>query len=331
MTASALPLAGHMRQRIRPPAAAFVALAIFAVFAATVPRFATLGNIENVLRVASILCIVSCGQAIVLILGGIEFSFGASVALASIATVLVLPGNGTLAAFAAGAAVVIAVGALNGLLVARFELPPFLATLGTMMVASGLASTIAGSLPIEAPPSAAFSWPAQGRVAGIQVPVLAAAASVALLYALLAHSHVGRQWYLAGANVTAARLSGVRVRRALFCGYVVAGVFCALAAVILTSRVASGQPNLAPGLPFETIAACAIGGIPLAGGRGRAAQVVAGVLTIAMLNNAVVLLNLPVAYQQLMIGGVIVGAALVAQASGRSAALVALFVRRRPS
>ena len=126
------------------------------------------------------------------------------------------------------------------------------------------------------------------------------------LWVLLAHTQLGRRFYLIGANASAARLSGVGVKRAAFAGYVLAGVFAGIASVILTSRVGSGQPNLMPDLPFQTIAACAIGGIPLTGGRGSALHVVAGVAIIAMLNNAVVLLNYPVAAQQLLIALVIV-------------------------
>jgi len=310
MTWAATPPAA-MRLATRPPASAAIVLGVFLLFALIVPRFATFGNLENVLRIASILCIAACGQAVVLILGGIEFSFGSSVALASVVTVLALPFGGTLPAFAAGAAVVILVGAINGALIAKFELPSFLVTLGTLMIGAGLASTIAGGLPIDAPASDSFTWLAHGRIAGVPVPIVLAAASVAILYGLLAHTRLGRFWYLAGANPAAARLAGIRVGRAIFSGYVAAGGFCAVTALILTSRVASGQPNLAPNLPFETIAACAIGGIPLAGGQGRASQVVCGVLVIAMMNNAVVLLNLPVAYQRLMIAVVIVGAVLL--------------------
>ena len=310
---------GSLQARLsyRPPVSAAIALGVFLLFALLVPRFATFGNLENVVRIASILCIAACGQAVVLILGGIEFSFGSSVALASVITVLALPFAGTLGAFAAGAGVVIAVGAINGALVARFDLPSFLVTLGTLMIGAGLASTIAGGLPIDAPASEAFSWLARGRILGVPVPIVFAASSVAVLYFLLAHTRLGRFWYLAGANVNAARLAGIKVRLAVFSGYLVAGGFCSLTGLILTSRIASGQPNLAPNLPFETIAACAIGGIPLAGGQGRASQVVYGVLIIAMMNNAVVLLNFPVAYQRLMIAAIIVGAVLLQKLGDR--------------
>jgi ribose/xylose/arabinose/galactoside ABC-type transport system permease subunit len=312
MTVAETSMPGSRTWRIaRPPSSAWIAIAVCILFALLVPRFASFGNIENVLRVAAILCIVACGQAVVLILGGIEFSFGSSAALASVVTVLVLPWSGPLGAFALGAGVIILVGIVNGLLIARFEQPPFLITLGMLMIGAGLATTLAGGLSLDAPSSAIFSWPARGRIFGVPVPIIVAALSLVFLYALLSHTRLGRHWYLVGANPVAARLSGIKVRWTIFSAYVVAACFCALTALILTSRVASGQPSLAPNMPFETIAACAIGGIPLAGGQGRASQVLCGVLIIAMMNNAVVLLNFPVAYQQLMIAVVIVCAVLV--------------------
>ncbi len=312
---TSFPLGGQgpsaMPFTLRPPAILIVTVLLFLLASLAVPRFGTLGNVENVLRIAAILGIVACGQAIVVILGGIEFSFGASAALASVVIVMALPAAGVFGAFSVGGLLVLAIGMVNGLLVARFAVPPVIATLGMLMIASGLAAWLAGGLPIDAPPSDAFSWPARGRVLGIPVPILFAAAAFTLLHVLLARSRLGRGWYLVGANATAAKLAGLPVQRLAFAGYAMAGLFCALGAVILTSRVASGQPMLAPNLPFETIAACAIGGLPLSGGRGNVLQVACGVLIVAMLNNIVVLLNLPTAYQLILLGTLVVTAVLL--------------------
>lgn len=319
--AARLPVQAAWR-RCRPGAPVWTTLGVFLLFALLVPRFATAGNVVNVLRVAAILCIVSCGQAVVLVLGGIEFSFGSSAALASVVAVMVLPWLGAAGALAAGAGVVVAIGAVNGALIAWFELPPFVVTLGMLMAAAGGAASLVGGQPIDAPPSAVFAWPAAGRIAGIPVPIVLGVAALILLHLLLSRSRLGRLWYLTGANPTAARLSGIGVGTVTFLGYIVAGAFCAVTAVVLTSRVGSGQPNLAPDLPFESIAACAIGGIPLAGGEGRAYQVACGVLVIAMMNNAVVLLNFPIAAQQLTLAAVIVGAVLLQNAGAIGPALL---------
>lgn len=290
----------------RMPVSVLIALGFFIFCAAFVPRFSSLGNLENVARIASILAIAACGQVIVLILGGIEFSFGSSVALASVVTAMLLPATGPLPAFAAGMSVVVLVGVLNAIFVAGVGLPPVVVTLGTLMIGHGLAANLAGGLPIDAVSSPLFRLPAVGEVLGIPVAVLVAALALLSLWVLLTHSELGRRFYLVGTNASAARLSGIAVKRTIFTGYVIAGFFAGLASVILTSRVGSGQPNLMPDLPFQTIAACAIGGIPLTGGRGSVAQVIAGVAMIAMLNNAVVLLNHPGAIQQLLIAIVIV-------------------------
>ncbi len=308
MMSKPLPLAPSRFRLPRPSPVAMVCLGLFVLCCLCVPRFASYGNIENVLRVGAILCIVACGQAIVIILGGIEFSFGASAALASVVTVMALPAMGPAAGLMTGAASVIGTGLVNGWLVGRMGLPPVIVTLGTLMMASGAASWLAGGLPLDAPPSAVFSWPARGRVLGMPVPILAAVLACVVLHLLLAHGRIGRLWYHVGANPLAARLAGLDVARITLLGYAAAGAFCAVGAIILTSRVASGQPALAPNLPFETIAACAMGGLPLSGGRGHVLQVVFGVLIVAMLNNAVVLINLPVAWQLVLLGGAVLAA-----------------------
>jgi len=289
----------------------WIALAFFVVCALFVPRFFSSGTLENVIRIASILAIVSCGQAIVLILGGIEFSFGSSVALASVVAVMLLPDFGPLMGFGGAILTVLAVSTVNATLIAFLGLPAVIVTLGTLMIGHGLAAFLVGGLPIEAVPSSLFKWPSAGRVFGISTPVVLAALAIAILSIMLNFTLLGRRLFLVGASPDAARISGISVARTRFAGYLMAGAFCAVAAVVLTSRVASGQPNLMPDLPFETIAACAMGGIPLTGGRGSALQVLAGVAVIAMINNAVVLLNYPAAVQQLLIAAVIIGSVVL--------------------
>ena len=300
-----------MKPLRRVPASVWVAIAVFGLCAILVPRFVTLGNLSNLSRVAAILAIASCGQALVLVLGAIEFSFGAAVGLASVAAVLVLPEGGPFAAFAAAFLTVLAISSTNGALVGYALLPPVVVTLGTLMIAHGIAATLAGGLPIDASPSAVLRFPATGRIAGVSAPVWIAALSLCALATVLSRSVLGRQIFLVGANAEAARMSGIRVARTRFLAYVLAGAFCGLAAIILTSRVGSGQPNLMPNLPFLTIAACAVGGMPLTGGRGSAIEVLAGVAIVSMLNNATILLNYPPAAQLLLTAAVIVGAVAV--------------------
>ncbi|TVT84323.1 ABC transporter permease [Pseudomonas sp. H3(2019)] len=290
-----------------------VPLMVFALCVLFVPRFLSVDNLQNVLRVGSILLIAACGQTGILIVGGIDFSMGSAVALLSVVTVILAPEQGVALAFAGGICVVVLVGLCNGLLIAYLKLPAFLVTLGMLMVLHGLASLLSGGMPLDAALSSGFLWLGSGYVAGIPVPIILALLAVLSLHGLLRYTLVGRSWYLVGTNFNAALNAGLPARRMVLLAYVVAGLFCALAGAILTSRVGSGQPNLYPDLAFATIAVCAIGGIPLNGGRGSAVQVVCGALIIAMLNNAVVLLNLTSAWQQLLMALVIAVAVVLPQ------------------
>lgn len=302
--------AGWLR---RVPASA-VALALLVIVVALVtPRFLSGGNLVNLLRVAAILALAAYGQSIVILTGGLDFSMGSSVALVSVVVVLVAPVAGDPAALAAGFLAALAVGAANGILVAGFALPPFLVTLGGLIGLWGLANLLVGGIPLEAPADADIGWLGRGRVAGIPVPILVAAAGYLVLSLATARTTIGRTWYLAGASARAAEAAGLKLRSSLFLAYLAAGGFAGAAGLILTSRVNSGQPNLFPTLPFEAIAACAIGGLPLSGGAGRPIQVVIGVLAIAVINNAVVLLNLPSALQLMTIGLLTVAAVLLQQ------------------
>lgn len=296
----------------RLPPSFFVFLLLFVAVAILVPRFATAGNLANLARIAAILLLAAAGQAIVVITAGLDFSSGSAVALASVVTVLGLP-SGTASGFALGALSVLAIGATNGALVAWCEMPPFLATLGTLIAGHGLASLLVGGIPLEAPPNAGYAWIAQGTVFGVSTPVIAAILALLILAWLLRRTALGRAWYLIGANPRAARLAGIGGRGPLFLTYLVGSAFVALAGVILTARVGSGQPNLSPSLPFEAIAACAIGGLPLTGGAGTPIQVLLGVLIITIVDNAVVLLNLSSSVQLMTIGALTVAAVLLQQ------------------
>ena len=301
----------------RLPAAAHVLVVLIIVLAFVAPRFLTIGNLTNVARNAAILALAACGQAIIIITGGIDFSSGSAVALVSVVMVLTVSSLNFPVALAAGVLAALAVGVVNGALVARFEIPPFLATLGTLTAAHGLASVLVGGIPLEAPPGAGFSWMGRGSVAGIPAPVVFGALAFLILEILLRWTILGRFWFLIGASPNAARAAGVPGRSATFWAYVVGSAFVATAGLVLTARVNSGQPNLYPSLPFEAIAACAIGGLPLTGGSGRAVQVLMGVLIVAALENGLRLLNFSSDIQLMFIGVLTVLSVLLQTVSWR--------------
>jgi ribose/xylose/arabinose/galactoside ABC-type transport system permease subunit len=153
-----------------------------------------------------------------------------------------------------------------------------------------------------------MTWLGKGTILGIPTPIVLALVGFLALSIILQRTIIGRYWYLVGASARAARLAGVPVGPTLFLAYLVGSAFVAVSGLVLTSRVGSGQPYLFPNLPFEAIAACAIGGLPLTGGAGRPLQVVAGVLILTASENAVVLLNVSSAAQLMIVGALMVGA-----------------------
>ena len=303
MNVSGLAAAGR-----KVPSSIYVLLLVGLAFALVVPRFATSGNLINLFRVAGILAIASYGQAIVIITGGLDFSIGSAVALTSVVTVLLVEALGTPTAFACGAGAALVVGVSNGILVGWARLPPFLVTLGMLIFIHGLASLLVGGVPMEAPAGMGMTWLGKGAIGGVPTPIIIAILGFFVLSIVLRRTTIGHYWYLVGSSPRAAWLAGVPVGLTLFLSYVVGSAFVAVSGLVLTSRVGSGQPNLFPTLPFEAIAACAIGGLPLTGGAGRPVQVAAGVLILTATENAVVLLNLSPAAQLIIVGALMVGA-----------------------
>jgi len=287
-----------------------VLAALITTFAVLAPGFATADNLANVGRTASIVALAACGQAIVIITRGLDLSSGSVVALMSVIAVKAL-GDGAAVAYALAIAVALAAGLANGVLVGRFAIPPFLVTLGMLTTLHGLASYLVGGIPLQAAPSAAFVWPATADVGPVPVAVVIAAVGLGGLSLLLHRTTLGRSWYLIGANPDAARMAGLRTARLVCAAYVVGAAFVAAAGVILCARVHSAQPNLQPTLPFEAIAACAIGGLALSGGVGRVRGVVVGVFVMAVCDNGLVLLNVSDDVQTMVIGAVTVAAVLV--------------------
>ncbi|MHA7684820.1 ABC transporter permease [Cupriavidus sp. PET2-C1] len=300
------------------PASAWVCLALFVACVIAVPRFGTSGNIFNLARVLAVLLLVAIGQGLVIVVRGLDFSVGSGVALFSVVAVLSMPAIGVGGAFAAGALAVLALGALNGTLVGVLRIPAFLATLGTMIAVHGLCGVLVGGVPLDAPTSVDFSALGRGQWLGLPLPLWLAGAALLVVGALTRYTAPGREWYLVGSNPEAAHLAGIAVKPRVLQAYLANAVLVAIAGAVLTSRLGSGQPNLYPNLPFEAIAACAIGGIPLTGGKGGPLHALFGCLILAMVGNALVLVNFPSYIQSVLLGVLILAAVLLQQLRGRS-------------
>ena len=299
-------------------------LALIVLFGLLEPRFVSEANLFNLTRQSTYLIIVCVAQFLILITGGIDLSVGSNVALVSVVTATVMKYMLGIDPEAVNWAVTVAivsgvltgagVGLFNGLGVALFRVTPFVMTLGSLSIASGLALYISGGYSISGLPEQFGNVLAYDSVYGIPVPILYAAVIVVLTYVLLSWTRFGRYFYAIGSNFKAARLSGVRTSLNQVFAYVVAGTIVGIGGVLLTARTESGEATLGgTDLILNSIAACLIAGVSLTGGRGLLRNVVMGAIFITALSNGMNLLRVNSYLQTIIIGAVLVIAIAVDQ------------------
>ncbi|OUM99799.1 MAG: hypothetical protein BAA04_08405 [Firmicutes bacterium ZCTH02-B6] len=290
---------------------ALVLIAVVLVAGLVEPRFLTERNLVSVLRQAAPLAIAAYGMGLVIFTGSIDLSTGAVVAMVSMVGVLAGQAVGSaLAGWGAGVLVGVAFGIINGFMVAYLKIPPFIATFGTLTYGHGLALALGGGQSIEFPP-AGYNLLGQGTVGPLPLPFVAALVLLVLAHLLVTRTTLGRQILMIGGNRRAAELSGVNVARIQLMAYVLAGLFAGIAGVILSSRVNSGQPELAPTLQFDAIAAVAVGGVSMRGGRGTMLQVFLGALLLSVVKNALNVVNVSTYWQMIAVGVVTIVAIIV--------------------
>ncbi len=286
-------------------------LTLCVVLWAATPHFLTVSNLLNVLEQTALNAVVAVGMTFVIISGGIDLSVGSVLALAGICLALALEaGVPAPVAIALALAVGGACGLVNGLLITLGRLPPFIATLGMMSVARGVALMLAEGRPISGF-SEGFRAIATERVLAIPAPVVITIVIYAVAHFVLTRTVFGRTTYAIGGNEEAARLSGVQVRFHKTAVYGVAGLTSAAAAVVLTARLNSAQPTAGTMYELDAIAATVIGGSSLLGGEGTVTGTLIGALIMGVLRNGLNLLNVSSFLQQVVIGVVIIGAVLV--------------------
>ncbi|AOR72251.1 sugar ABC transporter permease [Burkholderia stabilis] len=281
------------------------------------PGFLSAANLENVLRQVSINAIIAVGMTCVILTGGIDLSVGSVMALSgTLAAGLMVAGVNAVAALAIGIAVGLGFGFLNGVFVALAGMPPIIVTLATMGIARGLALIYTGGYPIDGLPD----WVAffgSGKVLGIQAPVLIMLIVYASAWLLLEGMPFGRYVYAIGGNEQATRLTGVRVARVKLIVYTLAGLTSALAAIVLTGRLMSGQPNAGVGFELDAIAAVVMGGTSISGGRGAILGTLVGALLLGVLNNGLNMIGVNPYVQNVIKGGIILLAIYISRERSR--------------
>ncbi|NJM82262.1 MAG: ABC transporter permease [Tabrizicola sp.] len=304
-----------------------VALVLICLFLSVANEyFLTARNITNVLRQTSINGILAIGMTFVILTRGIDLSVGSVVALAGIVAASLATTSSTAAAaggpypavvaIAVGLLVGMACGAVSGVVVSRFAVPAFVATLGMLSAARGLTLLYGGGRPVpELTPE--FRVIGTGEVAGIPVLVLIFAAVFVIAWWVLSATRFGRHVYAAGGNPHAATVSGINVRRIRFLVYVISGGLAGLAGMMLAARTGSALPQAGIAYELDAIAAVVIGGTSLAGGVGRVTGTLIGALLISVVNNGLDLMGVESYYQQVIKGVLIVAAVMLDQARHR--------------
>ncbi|MHC2336887.1 ABC transporter permease [Bradyrhizobium sp. USDA 4454] len=293
------------------------------------PQFYGIINILNILRNASLLAIVACGQALVIIAGGFDLSVGAVVALASVvtakamaATANAFPGNnaliiasGVVTGLGSGAVV----GLVNGFCVAKLKVSGFVVTLGTMSATAGVGLMITNGIPIYGMPESFVKG--FGRAQALGLPTAVHVALIVILVMVFAQRRTlfGRYVYAIGGNVDAAVVSGVTIQRHIVGTYVVSSVLAALTGILLTAQVGSGQASFGGDrMMLQSIAAAVIGGVSLRGGLGRVEIVAVSALFLTILGNALNLLHVDSRLQPVFLGVIMVAAVALDELSRRS-------------
>lgn len=277
------------------------------------PNFLTLDNVFNVLRQVSINALIAFGMTFVILTGGIDLSVGSILALASALTAgMLASGMDPLLTVLLGLLAGAFMGALNGLIITKGKVAPFIATLATMTVFRGLTLVYTDGRPITGlNESTMVELMGRGYFGWIPVPIIWMLTTYFILYFILKKTTFGRRVYAIGGNEEASILSGIRVDRVKLWVYSITGTLSALAGIILASRLNSAQPTAGAAYELDAIAAVVLGGTSLSGGKGWIFGTLVGALIIGVLNNGLNLMNVSSFYQQVVKGGVILLAVLL--------------------
>jgi ribose transport system permease protein len=264
--------------------------------------FLTGSNFQNIARQVSLDAPMVFGQAVVLIAGGIDISVGATMAM-SAALAIGLQPYGALTAVSSALGFGLLLGLVNGLLVTRGKIVPFVATLGTMSLVNGLLLTYTGQRSLVGDDDA-FAWWGGGQIGPVPTPLIVVLAVLGGLWVFLERTRQGRDLYAIGGNNDAAFLGGVSVQKGLVVAFVLSGLLSAISGVLVASRLNSASVQLGGDAPLMSISAALIGGASLLGGKGNIVAAFFGVLALGVLNNGMDLLGVPT-YSQIAIRALI--------------------------
>jgi ribose transport system permease protein len=287
-------------------------VAVFVVVTALQPRFADSSNLQVIGLDLANYGILAIGVGIVILTSGIDLSPGSVVALCSMVSAYLNVNENVPVGLCIVISILIgmAIGFLHGWFITRLDVPPFAITLVTLTAAAGGALALTSGQPIS---GVAFFYQTLtlSKVVGVPVPVIIFAVVALAAWLLLERTYIGRQIYAVGGNREAARLAGIPVARRLMLTYIISGACAGLVAVLVIGRIGVGDPSVGSGWELDAIAGAVIGGVSLYGGEGRVVGIVAGILLLMLINNALIVLNVSPFFQQVALG-LVLGVAIVA-------------------
>ena len=290
-------------------------VALNVVFSITSPTYMSVENIFNMLKQSAMVIMVASAATILMMTGNFDLSAGSNLALTGVVYALLLTGGmpllpAALIALACG----IAVGVINGALVAKVDFPPFIATLGMMYIARGLALILAGGTPVRGEKvPLAITTLARGSWLGIPIPVYFLVIVVIVFLVIEKRSLFGKYSMTIGGNKNAAYLSGIGVAGIIMLNYVIVGTLASFSGIIVASRLAAGDPRVAVGFEFDAILAILLGGTSLQGGKGSVIGTLIGALIVAVLGNGMDMLNIITFWQSILKGAIFVFAIVINQ------------------
>jgi len=300
-------LTGFLRE-----AGTLIGLVLLMVFfASQSPIFLTERNLINILQQSSINACIAIGMTLVIISGGIDLSVGSVAAFTGVITAdLMFNGTPIAVAVAAGAALGVLCGVVNGLLISRARLQPFIVTLGTMSVYRALALIYTGGNPILSVPAAYRAF-FTGSVGPFPMPVVVVAVMALIVWVILRRTPLGEYILATGGNEEAANICGVPITLTKLAVYSLSGFLSTLAAMILIGRLGAAEPILGQSWELDAIASAAIGGASLMGGKGSIIGTLLGAIILGAMRNGLTLMNVQAFYQLLATGIIILLAMLV--------------------
>jgi ribose transport system permease protein len=293
-------------------------LGLCLLFALRAPGFLSAPNLQNVLLQSAILLLLTLPMTLIILTEGLDLSMGAVLSLCTVVLAVVQIESGSiLLGLAAALLVGIFFGVLNGVLVAAFDLPPFVVTLGTLGAAQALALVAAeGRTTMGVAEGLRWFW--EGSLLAVPVPLWLGLLAWAVMHGLLYHTRFGVRVFALGGNREALQFAGIPVRASLVWVYALGGLCAGLAALLMTARVNGGHPTAAIGMEFDAIAAVAVGGTAFERGKGGLTGSVLGVLAVGAMRNGLSLMSLPSSVQVAAVGAVVIVALWIDAVRGKT-------------